>query len=635
MNATTDHSHLQAADVAAIERPAVAGFTDLPLALLQPNPFNRKRYDAAKFGQLVDSIKKHGVIQPIIVRAREGAGAGQPLYEIVAGERRWRASKEAGRAWIPAQIKVLTDLELCELLLTENVEREDMNALDEAECLENMLQRGDRLQGYATVDELAARIGRSRAYVFQRLKLLTLCEEARLALLEGDIEASHALIIARIPSAEDQKTATKAIVQGWGGTRMSVRDAQDYVHRTFMLALDRAVFKITDATLVPEAGSCRECPKRTGSNPDLFQDVQKGDTCTDAACFHRKEEAHQAAMVAQAEERGQTVISGAAAKKVKPHENGDLKGYLDLDCVNHKLGDKPLRKLLGKDGLKGLDVSLLQDPHGPGTLEVVKEDAALEVLKAQGKLKSAKMPTTLASQREADTKVNREKEWRASAAQACVDAAGTDAGLDDAFRAQLIMLVARYLWDEIGSIGRQRVVKLLGWPPLKQSADAGPGRTVDEQFAQLDAAGLTRYLTAVVVSSDTAISEYHQPEPKAIKAAAALLGVDLDHIRRSLAKPSKVTPDAVAAKRAKTKAAQLTPETALANALKAAKPAPKGVRYRHPETGATWSGKGMQPAWVRAALQNGHTLRSLSVEHQAADAAAAKAQEGGVSTEEA
>lgn len=624
MNATSDHAHIEAAAPGG-ERTAIEGAVSLPVNLLRPNPFNRKRYDATKFEQLVDSVKKHGVIQPIIARAIEGAAAGQPLYEIVAGERRWRAATSAGLATIPSLLKVLTDLELLALLLTENAEREEMNALDEAECLERMLQRGDRLQGYATVDELAARVGRSRAYVFQRLKLLTLCEEARLALLEGDIEASHALIIARIPAAEDQKKATKDIVNGWGGTRMSVRDAQEYVHRTFMLALDRAAFKITDATLVPEAGSCRECPKRTGSNPDLFQDVQKGDTCTDGACFKRKEEAHQAAIVARAQEKGQTVITGAAAKKVKPQAHGSLKGYLELDVTHYQLGGQPLRKMLGKEGLKGLEVSLLQDPHGPGVVEVVPEEAALAALKAAGKIKTSQMPSTSASQREADRKAKAEGAYRAELARQVVEAAGTDAALASGVPEAFAHEVALLLWNRLENDACKRIERLMGWSPIPGSSYEDSHRAaVDKRLRELAPESFRRYIVACVVAGDMHVNTYSGVKPERLHRAATALGVDAAQVRKSLAAEKRVTPDATAAKRAKAKAAALTPETALANALKTAKPAaPKGVRYRHPETGSTWSGKGLQPAWVRAALQTGHTMRSLSVEHQAADAQAA------------
>ena len=407
MNAIAD---LPAAAAAATPAPTVV----LQLTDLQPNPWNRKKYDGTQFASLVRSIGQHGVMQPIMARPREGAPAGAPQFEIVAGERRWRASKEAGLATIEAKVRPMSDLELIELLLTENTEREEMNALDEALCLATMLRKPGGLQGYASVDELAAKIGRSRAYCYQRIKLLTLADPVKAALREGQISANHALRICRLPTEADQVDTLKACLEGWGGNPMSVRDLDEHIHRTYMLDLARASFPIKSETLLPAAGSCTACPKRTGNAPDLFDDVKKGDTCTDGTCYAAKEAAHREALKAQAEAEGRKVITGAEAKKIKPKDYGGLKGYLELDKTHYELGNKPLAKLLGAK--HPLEVLVLEDPHTHALVNVVREDAAVALLKERGALKQARMPSSSATQRQADDKAKAENAWRTAAA---------------------------------------------------------------------------------------------------------------------------------------------------------------------------------------------------------------------------
>ena len=227
-------------------REPVAGAVLIPPNLIKPNPWNRK-INEASLPDLAASVRKHGVLQPVLVRPAEGASAGQPLYELVAGERRWRASQLAGLAVLPCLVRQMDDLEVIELMLVENLEREDLHPLDEAAGYDRLLRKDSgpqSLRGFATVDHLAERIGKSRSYVVQRLKLLTLCTQAALAFRENEISFSVALRIARLPDAEDQRKATSAALQGWGGEPMSARGMDDFIRREFMLSLRGALFKL-------------------------------------------------------------------------------------------------------------------------------------------------------------------------------------------------------------------------------------------------------------------------------------------------------------------------------------------------------------------------------------------------------
>lgn len=525
-----------------IARATIDGAVHIPLHLLQPSSTNpRTHFDEPKLQELARSIRQHGLMQPILVRPLPDAVKGEPLYEIVAGERRWRASKlaedVAGVGRIMAIVRDMTDFQVLELQLVENLQREDLHPLEEADGYERLLRKPDGVQGFANVDDLAARIGKSRSYVFQRLKLRALGKEGREAFLKGELSASVALLIARLQSATEQATATKHIVNGWGGSPLSYRQAAEWIHNNFMLSLGKAVFKIADATLVPAAGSCTACPKRTGANPDLFQDVANADTCTDPTCFQEKELAHRERLKAAAQEAGRQVIDGAAAKKVKPAAYGELKGYVKLDETDYKLGDKPLRKLLGKDGLASVEVVTFEDPHSGAVYDVVRQDQAVSVLKDKGVLKANRMPTTGAAHRETERLVKAEKAWRAKVGEQVLRQARGSAGERAAFRTALLTEVAVALWQHMNHEVRGRVEKLLGWPAITYDYHH-PDRARNDAQTRLRAltdGDLAAYFTAAAIAGDLGVNSYELEggnkktfaKPPHLTLLAGLLGVDV------------------------------------------------------------------------------------------------------------
>ena len=600
---------------------AVREAVHIPLLRIRPSATNpRKHFDPAALADLARSIKEHGLLQPILVRPIPPVGVVE--YEIVAGERRWQASKlpEAGEPYtIMAIARAMSDFEVLEVQVIENLKRTDLHPLEEAAGYEALLRKPDggtgQAQGYANVDELAARVGKSPSFIWQRRKLLALGPEAREAFLAGKLQLSIAILVARLQPA-DQVEATAAILRGWGGEPMTFRAAALHINQHYYLELDKAIFKITDAALVPGAGSCRDCAKRTGANPDLFDDVKKHDTCTDAKCYAAKEAAHRAQLKAAAEAEGKTVITGKEAKAAMPQQHGGLKGYLELDREHHTLGDKPLRKLLGK---KAPETLLLEDPHTKALVEVVREADALAVLKEADVIKTTKMPTTGAAERDADRKAKAERAWRSVAAAECVRLAAEP---NAAFRAGLPWTVAATLWGELHSDVQNLVLKLLGWPPLRHSWASGPGITAAQHIAGLSADQLAAYFVAVAIAGDTQVSTHSTDrKPERLLATAEALGVDVAAIKQEQRQLAKETPAAKAAERARKKAAEmtpaLTPETALAGALKeaAAKAATKkpAVRYRDAATGSTWSGRGLQPRWLKVALDGGRTLAEFDM----------------------
>src|SRR5271167_2557692 len=278
---------------------------NLALKCIEPSgtPVQERRrthYDAAALKDLAENIKAVQVIEPIIVRPKIG-GKDAERFEIVAGERRWRASREAGLDTIPAIVRTLDDSQVLEIQLVENLHREGLHALEEAEGYEILMQ-----QHHYDIEQLCAKVGRSRAYVYARLKLLALDKKSREAFYAGKLTPAPAL----------QQDALKAITATWNGEPLPFKDAQRHVQDRFMTRLKDAPFDAKTTDLVPGAGPCSTCPKLTGNQPELFGDIKNADVCTDPVCYAGKRAAWGERLRAQAEAEGRTVLTGKDAKRI-------------------------------------------------------------------------------------------------------------------------------------------------------------------------------------------------------------------------------------------------------------------------------------------------------------------------------
>ncbi|MBC7619111.1 MAG: ParB/RepB/Spo0J family partition protein [Candidatus Saccharibacteria bacterium] len=367
-------------------------FANIPLALITPSLTNpRKNFNPTKLAELAESIATSGVHQPVLLRLLPGNRVADTdrgvQYELVAGERRLRASQQAGVPTIPALIRPLTDAEVLEIQIVENLQRDDLTELEEAEGYEALMQHSS-----INADAVGAKIGKSRSYVYGRLKLLDLSFECKQAMREGQIDASRAILVARIPDATLQAKALQAATEpNYQGDVMSVRAFQTWLQNNVMLKLENAVFKITDTRLITSAGSCKECPKRTGANPDLFADVSSADICPDPVCFHAKETAHRIVLIARAEKKGMRFIEGKEAQELIPHQYTDrISGYTPLSqkrediIVNGQTG-LTMRALLGDDAPGAV---LIENPYTHALVEAVPTDEAEAVLLAKGLLAS-------------------------------------------------------------------------------------------------------------------------------------------------------------------------------------------------------------------------------------------------------
>jgi ParB family transcriptional regulator, chromosome partitioning protein len=276
--------------------PVVSSVQDIPLDRIQESKTNpRRTFDETKLAELASNIRQHGVLQPVLVRPRPGGKDG--LFELVAGARRYRASRIAGRETIPATVRELTDTECLELQLIENLQRADVHELDEARGYAALMQ----LQpGIYTVETLAEKIGRSEKYVYARLRLTHLVDEAQQAFYTAKLTVAHAFEIARLQPGDQRRALAEcfprhrtaaAIAKDQKAEAVTVRELRGWIEREIHLDLSSAPFDPQDEALLPSAGSCAACPKRTGNNPLLFPEIRHKSICTDRLCYGAKVEA--------------------------------------------------------------------------------------------------------------------------------------------------------------------------------------------------------------------------------------------------------------------------------------------------------------------------------------------------------
>jgi ParB family chromosome partitioning protein len=243
-----------------------------------------KRFDAKSLEELAASFKTQGILAPLLVRELE-----ESKYEVVAGARRLRAAKLAELEKLPVRVVKLTDAEAIEAQCVENLQREDIHPLEEALGFKSLLELGEPVY---TIGTIASRAGKSEAYIYGRVRLADLIPPVAEAFLKDQITIGHALLIAKLPASQQQEAFSAPFRGLWTSEGNSqvlipVRELAAWTESNIWLQLASAPFDKQDETLVPEAGSCVNCPKRTGFNKLLLPDVRK-DSCTSPDCFRAK-----------------------------------------------------------------------------------------------------------------------------------------------------------------------------------------------------------------------------------------------------------------------------------------------------------------------------------------------------------
>jgi ParB/RepB/Spo0J family partition protein len=361
-------------------------YPELPLADLQVSPRNpRRHFNQAKLEELAQSIRENGIVQPLLARPIYGEDGQKSHLELVVGERRYRAALLAEQTTVPCTVRELSDRNAYEIMAIENVQREDMSPAEEAEAYRELRNTF----GY-TAEMIATKVGKSQSYVYQRLKLADMDDVVKADLAEGHLPLRFALAIARLPLHRQAEALEFAYVLDKHAVPFT--DFQRDLESHFMLELAEAAFSKSSEKLLPEAGSCKKCTKRTGANPSLFDDLTEKDSCTDAVCFNLKLDAHLA------EQRAKLEAKGTLIQISDRSYNGDRA----LNILPRYAFREPTQE----DAEEQIVSVLIADGHKRGNLrKVVLDESAHEWLNGD-KAKPAR-PT--------DTYAEENKKWQEKA----------------------------------------------------------------------------------------------------------------------------------------------------------------------------------------------------------------------------
>ena len=345
------------------------------------------RLAPAALGELKASIAAQGILQPVIVRPLEDSG-----FELVSGHRRLECARQLGLAEVPAQIMSLTEAEAREVQLVENLQRESLTPLDEAEAVAGLLE-------LVSLDEAAARLGRSRGYLLGRMLLNRLPQEAKLALAAGTLSLAVALLVARIPDEELREQLAKEVQEGrqvwyedeFTHVPLSVAEARARFERT-MLALKRAPFDTADPMLLVGVPSCTACPHRSGNALDLFGDVADADTCTNPGCYARKREAAWSFRRDEAKAKGVSVLPDKRAKRILDRWSGQPtaeSGFVSPAAHVGRDGDARTWAQVVKAAKVKLPAYAVRHPESDKPMPLLRVDDLRELLPKEEKARLA------------------------------------------------------------------------------------------------------------------------------------------------------------------------------------------------------------------------------------------------------
>lgn len=487
----------------------------------------RHHWDKAALDSLADSLKRVGMLQPIVVRDTNALRGAR--YEIVAGERRFLAAKKAGLEEVPVAVRELTDEQVIEVQLIENLQREGLHELAEAEGYEQLMKH----HAY-TVEVLVDKVQRSKAYVYARLKLLALVPEARKAFYAGELNASTALLLARIPVPALQKEALKEITTAnWDGSRKSVRWCSDHIEHKYMLRLKEAPFPTGAPDLLPGVGPCGACPKRTGNQPELFGDIKGADVCTDPQCYADKRKAHSSRQIAAAEANGQEVITGKAAAKVFANRWADPVGYVRLDAACE---DDPKRRTYQRILGKAVSTVLIRNEHADELVACARADEVAKALKAAG---IKRRPATDGNarfrneQKARQDKAKLERRFRLEVFGQVMAQAPAALAADHLRRA-----AAGFFRAHHAELQKDLLTHLgLETPKAKHGGyyDQEAGRkSLSTYLEKASDAELAKVVVCLTLLPDLQVSSYLSDQPKALLAEAERLKIDTAGIRKRL-----------------------------------------------------------------------------------------------------
>ncbi|MGE3346087.1 MAG: ParB/RepB/Spo0J family partition protein [Ramlibacter sp.] len=333
----------------------------------------RKVYKPGPLAELAESIKAAGVMQPILLRpiTRQADAEATELMEIVYGHRRFRGAQMAGLAAIPATVRELTNEQAELLQALENLHREDLDPIEEAESYRDHMAR----QGL-TAAQMGECVKKSRTHVYNQLQLLKLCPEGQDLVRARTIGPEIGVQVARLVTHDLQREALEEIVttRTYGGDEdepsievMSNREVQRLIDTNYSKHLSDAIFDRQDMFLVPDRPDCHSCPQRAGNMPEANAKGPRADLCGNPECFGNKTKAHLAAVAESARAQGGTVIAAEEARPLFPGWSDEAvfahgANLFMLNKANHELGGRTAAEAIGKK-LKDADIVHVVHPR--------------------------------------------------------------------------------------------------------------------------------------------------------------------------------------------------------------------------------------------------------------------------------
>jgi ParB/RepB/Spo0J family partition protein len=332
---------------------------------IDPSPANKRRFtdNDKSLRELGDSVEAQGLLHAVIVRK---SPAGKGRFELVSGERRWRAYLLKEWKKIPAVIRELSDTDAYDITVSENLQREDLSPIEEAESIKVLLADG------RDAKEIADRIGKPVSWVVRRARIADLSKKWLNAIADpkhplSKWSSTHLELIARYDHAKQDELFDGGLGKKWNmeNVLLTVKDLEKTLNKE-LLSLSGVPWKSSDETLLPAAGACTQCQKRTSCSPSLFEPIEetksRGDRCLDRDCWGRKLTAHHLLGIKNARE-----------------EHGDR--LLLIDKGGSSLpSDHPWKKLLAesykydsaKKGDKDAVPAYIVDGPGSGRVEYFK-----------------------------------------------------------------------------------------------------------------------------------------------------------------------------------------------------------------------------------------------------------------------
>jgi ParB family chromosome partitioning protein len=492
-------------------------YRDLPVAALTESASNpRKRFDENSLSELAASFKTQGVLAPLLVRELD-----ESRYEVVAGARRLRAAKLAELEKVPVRVVKLTDAEAVEAQCVENLQREDIHPLEEALGFKSLLELGEPYN----IAHIAARAGKSEAYIYGRLKLADLIPPVAEAFLKDEITIGHALLIAKLQASQQQEAFAAAFRGMWTSEGNSqvlipVRELAAWIESNILLQLGSVPFDKQDETLVPAAGSCVNCPKRTGFNKLLFADVRK-DSCTDPQCFRAKVDAH----IAKTMERKPELVQISSAWNTREGAPLGRNRYVELQIKKAKANGSAAKQPAIQKPCEKMTDAIVMDGGNRG--QIVKVCADVNCKTHHGDRPS---PQQLQRDRQQERK-RIEKEKIAITARHRILAAILER-VSVPLKKPDLLTIAQYV---LASVPYNRLLLLAKRHKLEiEKSKASPVELLQKHVSRYDETGLSRLLLEISLL-ELAYRSGGEPDNDVLLTTAKRYRVDAEKAQKAVA----------------------------------------------------------------------------------------------------